>query len=79
MTPLKLSNWNLTAEHSERPSDMYNASTIAQKGNTTHTLSTPTSWLKIPGLENTSGVGYYTTTFTWTPSPNPACTCTYRR
>jgi hypothetical protein len=69
MPPIKLSNWTLTAEHWERPSNMYNASTIAQKRNTTHTLPTPTSWLNISGLENASGVGYHSTTFSWTPSP----------
>lgn len=33
--------------------------------NTTHDLPTLKSWAQIPALVNTSGIGYYTTTFTW--------------
>ncbi|OJJ85351.1 uncharacterized protein ASPGLDRAFT_1516059 [Aspergillus glaucus CBS 516.65] len=70
-TPFKLSNWTLTAEHWEAPSNFTNASIPAVKHNTTHNLQGThlPSWLDIQGLRNTSGVGYYTTTFTW-PSSN---------
>lgn len=68
--PFNLSNWTLTAEHWEAPSNFSNASIPAVKHNTTHHLQDPSlpSWLDIQGLHNTSGVGYYTTTFTWPSS-----------
>ncbi|KAH6693886.1 hypothetical protein F5X68DRAFT_128816 [Plectosphaerella plurivora] len=66
----KLGNWSLVASHWERPSDLYDVDTIALKRNTTHDLpsSTLPSWKSIAGLEDTSGVGYYTTTFSWPPA-----------
>lgn len=66
----KLANWTLEVSHWERPSDLYDVETIASKHNTTHRLSSSTlpSWKSIAGLEDTSGVGYYTTTFSWPPA-----------
>ncbi|KAL2859460.1 hypothetical protein BJX68DRAFT_261898 [Aspergillus pseudodeflectus] len=64
--PLQLSAWTLTAEHWEAPEDLYDSQHTV-KYNTTHQLTTPTSWTKIPALTNTSGVGYYNTAFTWPP------------
>ncbi|RYP50579.1 hypothetical protein DL768_003924 [Monosporascus sp. mg162] len=65
---MQLSNWNLTAEHWEAPSNVSDASSPPVKHNTTHQLDALTSWTSIPGLVNTSGVGYYTTTFNWPPA-----------
>ncbi|CAI7604745.1 unnamed protein product [Penicillium pancosmium] len=62
-----LSNWTLTAEHWEAPSNISDASTIAIKHNTTHQLSSLVSWHQIEGLTNSSGLGYYTTHITWPP------------
>jgi hypothetical protein len=63
----KLSNWTLTAEHWEAPQNMSDASIIADKHNTTHPLSSLISWAQIEGLKNASGLGYYSTTFSWPP------------
>lgn len=64
-----LADWSLTVSHWTAPSDLYDLQAIAVKSNTTHALnSTLPSWSEIPGLEDTSGVGYYTTTFRWSPS-----------
>lgn len=62
----ELSNWTLTAEHWEAPDDLMD-STHTAKSNTTHKLSELESWRNIPGLVNSSGVGYYTTQFSWPP------------
>lgn len=77
--PFKLTNWTLTAEHWEAPSNFSDASILAQKHNTTHHLpsSSLRSWIDIPGLHNVSGVGYYTATFTWSSSSNTTKTGAY--
>lgn len=61
----ELSEWELTAEHWEAPSNISDATQPMIKFNTTHSLSSLSSWAQIPALVNTSGIGYYTTTFTW--------------
>lgn len=63
----RLNEWNLTAEHWEAPNDLYDSEYIVRY-NTTHYLNKPTSWSEIKALANTSGVGYYTTTFQWPPN-----------
>lgn len=63
-----LTKWNLVAEHWEAPADLYDAKTIARKYNTTHALSALVSWSTIPTLTNTSGLGYYSTSFQWPPA-----------
>lgn len=60
-----LSDWKLIAEHWEAPEDMAQASIVAVKRNTTHTLDALVSWSEIPELVNASGVGYYVATFNW--------------
>ncbi|KAF2014360.1 hypothetical protein BU24DRAFT_441866 [Aaosphaeria arxii CBS 175.79] len=62
-----LSNWTLVAEHWEAPSNISNAAVLAAKRNTTHSLDALVSWLDIPALTNSSGLGFYTSTFTWPP------------
>lgn len=61
-----LSDWSLTVSHWTAPLDLYDVSTIATKHNTTHKLTSPLpSWTSVKELEDTSGVGYYNATFTW--------------
>ncbi|KAL4960023.1 uncharacterized protein BDV14DRAFT_205135 [Aspergillus stella-maris] len=73
-SPMNLSNWTLQAEHWSAPSNLSAAHIPANKYNTTHSLSSCgaklPSWLEIPGLRNVSGVGYYSTSFTWSPDMN---------
>ncbi|KAI9035663.1 uncharacterized protein KD926_003141 [Aspergillus affinis] len=68
--PYTLSNWTLTVEHWKRPSNLYDASTIAVKHNTTHHLPSLISWQQIPAIANASGLGYYSTSLTWPPASN---------
>ncbi|KAL3442497.1 hypothetical protein BJX65DRAFT_321505 [Aspergillus insuetus] len=67
-----ITNWNLIAEHWEAPTNFSDASTIAQKHNTTHELSKLVSWTEIPSLQNVSGLGYYSTTLQWPPTEGSA-------
>ncbi|KAJ5754131.1 uncharacterized protein N7511_008284 [Penicillium nucicola] len=64
----KLSNWTLIAEHWEAPQNMSDAAIIAAKHNTTHSLRSLVSWTQIEGLNNSSGLGYYSNSFSWPPS-----------
>lgn len=63
-----LSNWTLTAEHWEAPSNMSDADTVAVKHNTTHQLSSLVSWAEVEALRNVSGLGYYSTSISWPPT-----------
>ncbi|KAI1366485.1 hypothetical protein F5Y08DRAFT_351412 [Xylaria arbuscula] len=62
----ELSQWSLTAEHWEAPANLSDVRATV-KYNTTHELSSLVSWSEIPALVNASGIGYYTTSFTWPP------------
>ncbi|KAF3025109.1 hypothetical protein E8E14_014613 [Neopestalotiopsis sp. 37M] len=64
-TAFQLTEWDLVAEHWEAPSNISNVEQAMTKYNTTHSLSALTSWTDIPALVNTSGIGYYTSTFMW--------------
>lgn len=66
----ELQEWHLTVEHWEAPGDMSDATAVASKRNTTHHLKAPlASWTTLGNqLTNTSGVGYYVTSFTWPPT-----------
>ncbi|CEJ56712.1 hypothetical protein PMG11_02911 [Penicillium brasilianum] len=66
--PSTLSNWTLTAEHWEAPSNISDATTVAIKHNTTHHLSSLVSWTEISALRNVSGLGYYSTSISWPPA-----------
>ncbi|KAL4883580.1 hypothetical protein BJY04DRAFT_226598 [Aspergillus karnatakaensis] len=69
---IRLPDWNLTVEHWEAPEDMYNLTTA--KRNTTHQLTSLASWTDTPELANTSGVGFYATTFNWSfNTPRTPC------
>lgn len=62
----QLVDWNLTVEHWEAPDNFSNlAGTF--KYNTSHQLNTLKSWTDIPALVNTSGIGFYSTSFEWPP------------
>jgi hypothetical protein len=67
-----LTNWSLTVEHSDAPTDVSNASPIATKYNTTHQLGALASWTNISVLANVSGLGYYSTNFDWDTSKSTA-------
>ena len=67
-SPFSLGNWTLTAEHWDPPANLSDIAAVAVKSNTTHELTDLVSWQSIPGLQNVSGRGYYSTTFTWLPS-----------
>ncbi|KAF7514705.1 hypothetical protein G7054_g15078 [Neopestalotiopsis clavispora] len=64
----ELQNWTLVVEHWEAPNDLYNYTGGAYRYNTTHELESLQSWQDIPGLQNVSGVGYYSASFEWPPS-----------
>ena len=63
----ELSHWSLTAEHWEAPSNLSDVESTV-KYNTTHELPSLVSWSQIPALQNVSGIGYYTTSFTVPPN-----------
>ncbi|KAM0138973.1 hypothetical protein ACHAO1_003305 [Botrytis cinerea] len=63
--PFALCDWTLVAEKWGPPSNFDNASATSSKFNTTYKLPSLLSWPLIPGLQNTSGVGYYSNEFTW--------------
>jgi hypothetical protein len=60
-----LQNWTLIVEKWGPPADLNDIDTVALKTNTTYQLPELQSWPLIPGLQNTSGVGYHSTSFTW--------------
>ena len=72
VNPLVLKDWDLIVEHWERPDNKIDASTIAQKRNSTHKLESPISWRDIEDLQDVAGVGHYTTNLTWSWADNPA-------
>lgn len=61
----ELSEWELIAEHWEAPPSISDATQPINRFNTTHSLPSLSPWTQIPALVNTSGIGYYTSTFTW--------------
>ncbi|KAE8454643.1 hypothetical protein EG329_000266 [Mollisiaceae sp. DMI_Dod_QoI] len=66
--PMTLTNWNLTVEHWDPPSDLLNIEDGAAKHNTTHVLPHLISWQQVSGLQNVSGRGFYSTSFRWPPA-----------
>ncbi|KAH8646860.1 hypothetical protein BX600DRAFT_405689, partial [Xylariales sp. PMI_506] len=73
---IPLADWTLVAEHWEAPANLSDADVVAVKHNSTITLSAPlNSWDNIPELANVSGVGYYTSSFTWPPSSGAESSC----
>ncbi|KAF2113084.1 hypothetical protein BDV96DRAFT_150975 [Lophiotrema nucula] len=74
ITSFTLTNWTLVVEHWAPPADLYDYASGAVKHNTTHQLPSLVPWSSIEGLQNVSGRGYYSTTFTWPPSSYQAGT-----
>ncbi|KAF2018794.1 hypothetical protein BU24DRAFT_439235 [Aaosphaeria arxii CBS 175.79] len=69
-TPTSLLEWDLTVEHWEAPENIYDAATIGRKRNTTHRTTSPLkSWTELDTtIHNASGIGYYSSSFTWPPA-----------
>ncbi|PVH72560.1 hypothetical protein DL98DRAFT_610481 [Cadophora sp. DSE1049] len=63
--PFILHDWTLVAEKWGPPANFDDSSTSSSKTNTTYKLPSLLSWPLIPGLQNTSGVGYYSNSFSW--------------
>lgn len=62
---INLTSWTLIAESWTGPSNFTDLEPIATKTNTTHQLTALAPWIQIPGLQKSSGIGYYNTSFTW--------------
>ncbi|PYI20353.1 secreted protein [Aspergillus violaceofuscus CBS 115571] len=64
--PIQLKKWTLTLESWTPPADIYNITPGPTRTNTTYpNLNTLLPWSSLnPALQNVSGIGYYTTTFT---------------
>lgn len=67
-SPFSLTNWTVTVEQWLPPSNLSDVETLANQVNSSFALPGPglPSWSEL-GLVNVSGIGYYTTTFTWSP------------
>jgi len=66
---LPLSSWTLTIESWSAPENLTADQTLSAKTNSTHQLPSLQPWNAISdSLTNTSGRGFYNTTFTWPPS-----------
>lgn len=61
----RLGDWTLIVEKWSPPDNLTDIDTLAAKSNATYMLPDLLSWPSIPGLANTSGVGFYCTTFAW--------------
>ncbi|OTA58863.1 hypothetical protein K449DRAFT_436352 [Hypoxylon sp. EC38] len=61
-----LSNWTITVEQWLPPSDIFNVEIVTNKSNVTTTVPTSqlSSWSDL-NLTTSSGIGYYTSSFTW--------------
>lgn len=63
-----LSNWTLVVESWTAPADFYNVESSVTKENITFSTQTLEPWTSISStLTNVSGLGYYSTYFTWPP------------
>jgi hypothetical protein len=66
-----LDNWTLVVESWTPPTDMYNIAAGPQRTNSSYQLSTLISWNEVSSnLANVSGIGYYSTSFSWPPATN---------
>ncbi|KAH8647380.1 hypothetical protein BX600DRAFT_390073 [Xylariales sp. PMI_506] len=64
-----LTNWTVTVEQWLPPDDLYDIEMVANKTNITYAIAGPAlpPWSGL-GLQNVSGVGYYSSTLEWLPS-----------
>jgi hypothetical protein len=68
-----LSSWSLIIESWSPPSDLYPDQTHAALSNHTYNITSLQPWNEISGsLANTSGCGFYSTTFSWPPQNGSA-------
>lgn len=66
-----LGNWTLVVESWTPPTDIYNIAAGPQRTNSSYQLSTLISWNEVSSnLANVSGIGYYSTSFSWPPATN---------
>lgn len=65
---ITLGNWKLIAEHWDPPVNLSVIEGGTVTYNTTHALPHLVSWQQVPGLQNVSGRGFYSTSFQWPPS-----------
>ncbi|KAH9845761.1 alpha-L-rhamnosidase [Teratosphaeria destructans] len=71
--PINLTSWTLTIESWDPPADLYASQTQAVLTNSTYNITSLLPWSSLsPSLANTSGRGFYTTTFTWPPADGDA-------
>jgi hypothetical protein len=65
---IMLRDWKLIVEHWDPPANLSIIEGGTVRYNTTHMLPHLVSWQQVPGLQNVSGRGFYSTSFTWPPS-----------
>ena len=66
---LPLTSWTLTIESWSAPENLTADQTLSSKSNSTYNLPSLQPWNAISdSLNNTSGRGFYNTTFTWPPA-----------
>lgn len=64
-----LENWTLTVEAWGPPPDIYDVEAEPERTNSTYSLDVLVPWSQVSeSLKNTSGRGYYHTTFDWPPT-----------
>lgn len=69
--PFTLDDWTLVVESWTPPSDLYNIAAGPQRTNSSYQLSTLIPWSEVSSnLANVSGIGYYSTSFSWPPAMN---------
>ncbi|KAH8588281.1 hypothetical protein B0O99DRAFT_525342, partial [Bisporella sp. PMI_857] len=72
-----LGNWTLTIESWTPGADFFDSNTIGTKTNQTIKIDALKSWHEIPGFRNSSGVGYYSTSFSWKRSDGGGATIVF--
>lgn len=66
-----LSNWTLVAEKWIPPSDLLNIDGVIKQNVTIELIGAQIpEWPSLPGLQNSSGIGIYSTTFDWVSALN---------
>ncbi|KAL5327795.1 hypothetical protein ACEPPN_005500 [Leptodophora sp. 'Broadleaf-Isolate-01'] len=64
-TEIILQNWTLIVEAWEPPRNFSHIETLAVRSNKSYSLPQLEPWETIHGLSQTSGLGYYSTSFDW--------------
>ncbi|RDW77799.1 hypothetical protein BP6252_05852 [Coleophoma cylindrospora] len=63
LDPIIISNWSLTIEHWNPPTNLYDIDIVAVKSNYSFSLPYLTPWKELSGQEYVSGIGYYSANF----------------